>query len=105
MIDGNHLAQLVAEAVLTFKYSNSFDNTEDALPAYIGEVKYRQLSNEDLHVEFGRLGYGFTQNEDRLFKNSYFLIQIEGGEISIDILCGGYKFFPRDGICCPYAPT
>jgi hypothetical protein len=98
MFDGGFLAHLTVEEVLIFKYFNAFDNSEDAFPTYVGEVMYRELIPEESSAELLNFGYRFIGREEQIqSKESLFFIHIEGGEISIDLVCSKYQLHPITG--------
>ena len=99
MTDGSPCAQLIASGVVAFNYHNTFESDEDALPAYVGEVTCRELREQDKDATLSRLGYGFLGRGVATFvpKAGRFQIHVEGGELTIDLICGEYKV-PRQTV-------
>ena len=93
MADVSHCAQLIADGVVAFNYHNTFETDDDALPAYVGEVTCRELREQDKDAALSRLGYGFLGKGCATFlpESGRIHIHIEGGEVSIDLICGAYR--------------
>ena len=93
MFDGKCLGHLSLESVLVFRYFNAFESSEDSFPAYVGKVICRELVPDEITAELVNLGYRFIAGDGQIFipsGKSLFLIHIEGGEVSIEIICGKY---------------
>ena len=91
MIDGKASEQLVAEGVVALNYHNTFEK-DDALPTYVGEVTCRVIQGEELECILLRLGYGFLAQGVTTFipKAQCFHIHVEGGELTVDLICTEY---------------
>jgi hypothetical protein len=99
MTDGRPCAQLTANGVVMLNYHNAFDNDDDALPAYIGEVTCRELGVKEADSVLSGLGYGFIGNGGTIYvpKLGCFHIHIEGGELAIDMVCEKFKLSRHEG--------
>ena len=92
MVDGRRCAQLITEGVLAFNYHNTFEDDDDALPTYVGEVTCRALQKEELDQVLLRLGYGFLGPGVKTYvpKSRCFHVHVEGGALAIDVICTEY---------------
>ena len=93
MTDGDRCAQLIAIGVVIFNYHNAFEDDEDALPCYVGEVTCRALREPTKDVALLQLRYRFIGSGVMAFKPEIglFHIHIEGGQLCIDLICGEYS--------------
>ncbi|MDD5271458.1 MAG: hypothetical protein PHU14_01940 [Methylovulum sp.] len=94
MHDGGFLAGLILDHLMIFNYNNAFDDDEEGLPVYVGEVTCRELTAKEAPLELLRLGYLFIKHEGGIIgpaAGKLFLLHIAGGEVSIDIVCGNYN--------------
>lgn len=99
MADGHLCARLLARKVIAFNYHNVFTEDDDALPAYIAEVTWRELRRNEGAAILRRLGYGFLAKGVETFTpESCFQIHVEGGEIVVDVICGEYSLDHGDKI-------
>jgi len=83
---------LVASELIAFNYHNAFTDDDDALPAYVGEVTWMELRGKESDSALLRMGYGFLGHGVKTLvpKTRCFLIHAEGGEVTLDIICGEY---------------
>jgi hypothetical protein len=94
MADGGAHAKLEAQAVVLFNYQNAFEAGEDALPAFVAEVTCEEFDNHGRSSQLMKLGYGFLGRGVETYVpklNNCFVIHVEGGEVSLDLLCGAYQ--------------
>lgn len=94
MFKGNFYGRLAIDSVLFFNYQNAFDDYKHAFPTYIGEVICKEFSYEEYTPWLTKVGYGFTNADGNIsipHMEKLFFIQLESGEVSIDIICGDYK--------------
>ena len=75
MSNGDACSSLIADNVIVFNYHNSFDDSEDAFPTYIGEVTCKELEREEVSLYFQGLGYNFKDYMNRYLtlKSSFLL--------------------------------
>jgi hypothetical protein len=93
MQDGSPCAQLIAEGVVAFNYHNTFTDDEEALPAYVGEVTWREWQREEASSVLLGIGYGFVTQGGQTFapESRYFHISAQGGELAVDLICSKYR--------------
>jgi hypothetical protein len=101
MYEGKPIAFMDCNKVLHFFYSNSFDDTDHGFACYVGEVTLQSFtSREDIVNVLNSMRYGFKKSDiygnelgelESLLENELHQVSIDGGEISIRILC---KMFP-----------
>jgi hypothetical protein len=96
MSNGDLCFSLIASSVVVFNYHNNFDDDE-TLPTYIGEVTCEEVLQEEASLFLHKFGYNFIDNIGKILAlraDHMFIIHIEGGFISTDIVCGQYELTP-----------
>lgn len=98
MADGSPCAQLTAIGVVAFNFHNTFDDDDDALPAYVGEVTCQDLEAQEAASLLSRLGYGFLGRGVTPYapKSARLHMHLEGGEVTIDVICSEYALSHRN---------
>ncbi|WP_340680132.1 hypothetical protein [Paraglaciecola sp.] len=91
MHEGKRVGILNCLSVYSFKYQNCFED-DDSLAAYIGEVNYEKIKSKEL---LKNLNYNFHDSE-QLVENEPLLINIEGGELVLEIICRAAEFNNKD---------
>lgn len=89
MYEGGSLGELQCSSVYFFEYQNCFED-DDSLAAYVGEVSYRAIDSSEASDYLKKTGYAFSCDE--LCTSKLFIISIEGGEVSLRVICGLASF-------------
>lgn len=87
---GKDIGSIKCSHVFIFKYQNTFED-DDGFACYIGEVVCEKLIEKRALEVLSRLGYGFYGSDSALYKpsvDSLFHLQLVGGEVMLDIVCG-----------------
>lgn len=102
MYHGRQCACLECNSVYIFNYHCVFEL--DGFPAFVGEVWYEELSQEAIAKKLEELNFGFYVLEDptgpltgnrRIYtpkESKVYFVRIEGGELSLIIICGKIDF-------------
>ncbi len=92
MDQGCHLAYLRLVGIVLFHYQNSFEDDDEAFPTYIGEVTSSPIESHNAASMLAATGYGFCDPNGKLLvpNESHSLIHIEGGDVSLSIVCKGF---------------
>ena len=88
MYEGKSIGSMICEEILHFTFSNCF-NERDCLACYIGEVTVQVFTlHNDIEYIFDNIKYRFSEaKKSTLDLQELYFVEIEGGEISIEILC------------------
>ena len=94
MYEGKPIASMTCKNVMHFIYSNTFDDNDYGFACYAGEVTLQSFtSHEDIVHTLGSMKYRFKKCD--MYGNALgfepmeelHLVGIEGGEVSIAVLC------------------
>lgn len=89
MYEGDSLGELECVSVYSFDYQNCFED-DDSLAAYVGEVSYKTVNANDVSDYLKNSGYAFSC--DKIFSSNLFVIAVNGGEVSLKVICGLASF-------------
>ncbi|KZN37865.1 hypothetical protein N480_14070 [Pseudoalteromonas luteoviolacea S2607] len=89
MNEGDSLGELDCSSVYSFDHQNCFED-DDSLAAYAGEVSYKIIEVSEISDYLKKSGYAFSGDE--LINSKLFVISIDGGEVSLKVVCGAASF-------------
>jgi len=81
--DGKHYNDLLCSSVWKFSEENNFEKG-DELPYFIYDVRMKKLEKYEIKAAFDYLKYGWDVPES----NEYYLICLDSGVVSINLICG-----------------
>jgi len=81
--NGDFYKKILCHNVWRLSEGNIIDEGEE-FPTFVCDIRVKKLKNVEIKAAFDYLKYGW----DVPVSNEYNLVCIDGGEISIDLICG-----------------
>jgi hypothetical protein len=94
MQDGEICGSIHLKNVYILNYHNIFEDKDDGLACYIGEVTIAELQGEEASSKLNVLGFQFEGCDGLTYlpqSSTLFFLHLEGGELAIDLISSNYK--------------
>jgi len=94
MHEGSPLARIDCRGVCLLRYENYFASEQDGFACYVGEVTARSVPADEVGLLLAAQGYGFKDGAGSVRSpkaGDYCEICLEGGEVSLTIVCRSYR--------------